>query len=127
MPVSVEIAVDNSNGNMQTSDLLQLAPSQPEDTKSQSPAPLEPVTNNGNITADLLGLSQQHETKDKQEEQTTKMDNTPILEANNGNPNVGHISANFIQTERMAEVNNKLDDFTTHNGHNHPLTLQNAI
>lgn len=28
LPVSVEIAVDNSNGNMQSSDLLQLAPSQ---------------------------------------------------------------------------------------------------
>ncbi|XP_045779195.1 apical junction molecule-like isoform X7 [Maniola jurtina] len=124
LPVSVEIGVDNINGNMQSTDLLQLAPSQPEDTSRQ---PAAAVTNNGNVTADLLGLSQPHETKDKPEEQTTKqMDNTPILDANNGNANVGHISANFIQTERLADVA-KLDDFASHNGHNHPLTLQNAI
>lgn len=75
--------------------------------------------------------------------------NVPATETNNGNvqheseptSNVGHISANFIQTERMsAEHQTKLpenvpklieDDFTAHNGHgtahNHPLTLQNAI
>ncbi|XP_069361986.1 ensconsin-like isoform X3 [Maniola hyperantus] len=124
LPVSVDIVVDNSNGNMQSTDLLQLAPSQPEDSSRQ---PAAVVTNNGNVTGDLLGLFVQHETKDKPEEQTTKqMDNTPILDANNGNTNVGHISANFIQTERLADVA-KLDDFASHNGHNHPLTLQNAI
>lgn len=71
-------------------------------------------------------------------------------ETNNGNvqhvleptSNVGHISADFIQTERMsAEFSNQSnlpenvpklieDDFTAHNGHgaahNHPL-MQNAI
>lgn len=71
-------------------------------------------------------------------------------ETNNGNiphaleptSNVGHISANFIETERLSaeysqtklgeNVPNLIeDDFTAHNGHgathNHPLTLQNAI
>ncbi|KAF9413551.1 hypothetical protein HW555_008253 [Spodoptera exigua] len=91
------------------------------------------------------------ETEDKAAEQTTTIklptnDNAPItntpIEANNGNvqpTNIGHISANFIQTERLSNESQKLadvpkileDDFTTHNGHgathNHPLTLQNAI
>lgn len=74
--------------------------------------------------------------------------NVTTTETNNGNvqhepePNVGHISANFIQTERMSAEHNQTklpenvpklieDDFTAHNGHgtthNHPLTLQNAI
>lgn len=92
------------------------------------------------------------QTEDKTTEQTTTPklstnDNAPItntpVETNNGNvqpANIGHISANFIQSERMSNENQtkmadvpKLldDDFTTHNGHgathNHPLTLQNAI
>lgn len=138
------------NGNAQpTADLLGLDSSLPHQTQpallpQSSPAP----TNNGNVTADLLGLSDTNDTKDKTEEQKTATklptnDNAPtiqpILEANNGNSqptNIGHISANFIQSERMSNENQtklaevpKLldDDFTTHNGHNHPLTLQNAI
>nr|XP_026497462.1 MAP7 domain-containing protein 2-like isoform X7 [Vanessa tameamea] len=120
------MSVDTSNGNVQTGDLLQLAASQPEVTQEQTQvAPDTPPTSNnssnGNMTADLLGLSQQHETKDKPDEQPPKqIDNTPTLDANNGN--VGRISANFIQSERR-------DDFAAHNGHGHPhpLTLQNAI
>lgn len=70
-------------------------------------------------------------------------------ETNNGNvqhvleptSNVGHISADFIQSERMSAEHSQTklpenvpklieDDFTAHNGHgathNHPL-MQNAI
>nr|XP_049693667.1 ensconsin isoform X8 [Helicoverpa armigera] len=149
-PVSVPAPVpDNGNVNS-TADLLGLDFSQP-----QQPAPVEVTnstesahsTNNGNVTADLLGLSEQRPTEDKPAEQTTNklpnndnaITNTPS-EANNGNiTNIGHISANFIQTERLSNENQKLadvpklleDDFTTHNGHgaahSHPLTLQNAI
>ncbi|XP_047034868.1 ensconsin-like isoform X1 [Helicoverpa zea] len=149
-PVSEPAPVpDNGNVNS-TADLLGLDFSQP-----QQPAPLEVTnstesahsTNNGNVTADLLGLSEQRPTEDKPAEQTTNklpnndnaITNTPS-EANNGNiTNIGHISANFIQTERLSNENQKLadvpklleDDFTTHNGHgaahSHPLTLQNAI
>ncbi|XP_046972081.1 MAP7 domain-containing protein 2-like [Vanessa cardui] len=119
------MSVDTSNGNVQTGDLLQLAGSQPEATQeaTQAAPDTAPASNssNGNVTADLLGLSQPHETKDKPDEQPPKqIDNTPTLDANNGN--VGRISANFIQSERR-------DDFAAHNGHGHahPLTLQNAI
>ncbi|XP_075984869.1 uncharacterized protein LOC142982314 isoform X10 [Anticarsia gemmatalis] len=144
------------NGNVQpTADLLGLDSTQPrEESKpavvastqaESSPAATEhSATNNGNVTADLLGLSDTNETEDKTAEQTTATklptnDNAPTiaptLEANNGNANIGHISANFIQTERLSNESQKLndvpkildDDFTTHNGHNHPLTLQNAI
>ncbi|CAH2095087.1 unnamed protein product [Euphydryas editha] len=116
---AVESVSDNSNGNVQTGDLLQLAASQP-DAPQETQAP---ASNNGNVTADLLGLVQQHETKDKPDEQPPKQIDNPTLDTNNGN--VGRISANFIQSERR-------DDFAAHNGHKHahsahPLTLQNAI
>ncbi|KAJ0172373.1 hypothetical protein K1T71_012346 [Dendrolimus kikuchii] len=98
------------------------------------------ATNNGNVTADLLGLSEQNNIEDKTEEQlTTKqtqvqqtIDNVsndaPTLETNNGNlhiptTNVGFIStnmsanltANFLQTEiasneSQKEVPKILDD-----------------
>ncbi|XP_026735922.1 uncharacterized abhydrolase domain-containing protein DDB_G0269086-like [Trichoplusia ni] len=145
-----EVAAPTDNGN---------APTQTQESKPVEAAPAAEsaappaATNNGNVTADLLGLSQTHATEDKPAEQTTTIklptnDNAPItntpIEANNGNvpqpANIGHISANFIQTERMSnESQTKMadvpkildDDFTTHNGHgathNHPLTLQNAI
>ncbi|CAB3233822.1 unnamed protein product [Arctia plantaginis] len=150
------------NGNEQpAADLLALNVAQAEESKPVEVTSTERVeeessvapaahsaTNNGNVTADLLGLSHTQDTGDKTEEQTTATklaanDNAPSVEPNNGNSqlaSVGHISANFIQTERMSnetqtkmsEVPNLLDDdFTTHNGHgttlNHPLTLQNAI
>lgn len=99
--------------------------------------------------------------EDKTQAQTTATNNKQQViynspnanvptETNNGNvqrvleptSNVGHISANFIQTERMSAEHSQTklpesvpklieDDFTAHNGHgtthNHPLTLQNAI
>lgn len=109
---------------------------------AEPPGTQTAATNNGNLTADLLGLSEHNNIEDKSEEQSTankQIDNAPAPETNNGNQttNVGHISANFIQTERLNESQTKADvpkliedDFTTHNGHgahNHPLTLQNAI
>lgn len=75
-----------------------------------------------------------------QAQDTNKSEAGP--EPSNGNvhmdlttSHVGHLTANFIQTEIAAEHKEmpKMDgsgDFTTHNGHNnlnHPLTLQNAI
>ncbi|XP_038207536.1 MAP7 domain-containing protein 2-like isoform X2 [Zerene cesonia] len=140
-PVEDNVAsvTDNFNGNVQTADLLSLATSQPEENPSREPPAERPhaAANNGNVTADLLGLSDDNESKDTTGEQSSikQIDNASQPEANNGNvAHVGHISANFIQTERMAEHNQKIeklldDDFTTHNGHglNHPLTLQNAI
>ncbi|XP_028039254.1 ensconsin-like isoform X10 [Bombyx mandarina] len=165
------VAAPQDNGNAATDDLLGLDPPRaPGDgstptTQVVEPATLEPAheaptvrsehnatTNNGNDTADLLGLSEQTDIEDKTQVQLTPkqatIDNTPTsnpTETNNGNvhldqtSNIGHISANFLQTERTANENQtkmadvpKLleDDFTTHNGHgthNHPLTLQNAI
>ncbi|KAJ8709032.1 hypothetical protein PYW07_008858 [Mythimna separata] len=150
---------DNGNAHV-THDLLGLDFTQPQELKPVEVLPnaveaagaAHATPNNGNVTADLLGLSEQLATEDKTAEQTTTpklqtIDNAPItntpIEANNGNSqpaNIGHISANFIQTERLSNENQtkmadvpKLldDDFTTHNGHgathNHPLTLQNAI
>ncbi|XP_068619456.1 ensconsin-like isoform X3 [Battus philenor] len=139
------------NGNTFSSDLLQLAPNQQEDNplvdvkaEVQSDASLV-ATNNGNLTADLLGLSDTNDSMDTSETQTPaakQNDNAPSLAANNGNQHAGHLSASFIQNERdqlLQQVQGKLpdvsklldDDFTTHNGHsathNHPLTLQNAI
>ncbi|CAG4954836.1 unnamed protein product [Parnassius apollo] len=160
--VSVPVSVASDNGNVYTADLLQLAPSQQEESQlqanensaeNQSTAAQDGAINNGNVTADLLGLSERNDTKDKSDEQSTTVptkqnDNAPTLVANNGNQHVAHLSANFIQNERissehdqhlqqlgqtkLAEVPKLLDDdFTTHNGHsathNHPLTLQNAI
>lgn len=165
------VAAPQDNGNAATDDLLGLDPPRPPGdgstptTQVVEPATLEPAheaptvrsehnatTNNGNDTADLLGLSEQTDIEDKTQVQLTPkqatIDNTPTpnpTETNNGNvhldqtSNIGHISANFLQTERTANENQtkmadvpKLleDDFTTHNGHgthNHPLTLQNAI
>ncbi|KAM3960806.1 uncharacterized protein ACR2FA_005116 isoform 2-T2 [Aphomia sociella] len=127
---------DNGNAVV-TEDLLGFGTSQPEEVN-----PPQSTASNGNLTADLLGLSQHNHTEDKTEEQSMankQVDNAPAPETNNGNQptNVGHISANFIQTERLNESQTKADvpkmledDFTTHNGHgthNHPLTLQNAI
>lgn len=162
-PAPEQAAPPPDNGNAHaTADLLGLDFAQPQETNpvevlpnaaEPAPAPVTQATpNNGNVTADLLGLSEQLATEDKTAEQTTTpkpqtndnatITNTPI-EANNGNSqpaNIGHISANFIQSERLSNENQtkmadvpKLldDDFTTHNGHgathNHPLTLQNAI
>ncbi|XP_052754123.1 uncharacterized abhydrolase domain-containing protein DDB_G0269086-like isoform X2 [Galleria mellonella] len=128
---------DNGNAVV-TEDLLGFGTSQP----AEPPGTQTAATNNGNLTADLLGLSEHNNIEDKSEEQSTankQIDNAPAPETNNGNQttNVGHISANFIQTERLNESQTKADvpkliedDFTTHNGHgahNHPLTLQNAI
>ncbi|CAG4988410.1 unnamed protein product, partial [Colias eurytheme] len=137
---NVPNVTDNSNGNVQTADLLSLATSQPQENSCPDGRESQPHANNGNVTADLLGLSDDNESKDTTGEQSTikQIANASQSEANNGNvpsvAHVGHISANFIQTERMAEHNQKIeklldDDFTTHNGHqlNHPLTLQNAI
>ncbi|XP_048477933.1 MAP7 domain-containing protein 1 isoform X3 [Plutella xylostella] len=141
------------NGNATTADLLGLGgasngdESKPSDATDGESQQQERPRNNGNVTADLLGLSEQHNTEDKIQEQppAKQNDNAPTnvpTETNNGNvghtdpANVGHISANFIQTERLSGEQQKLDpfnedDFTTHNGHgqtiNHPLKLQNAI
>ncbi|XP_063380464.1 trichohyalin-like isoform X3 [Cydia fagiglandana] len=108
-----------------------------------APAPAA-VTNNGNVTADLLGLSDPHPIEDKSQEQPTaknptndNSNNGLAAPTNNGNANsMAHISASFLQGERGAELAQKQapdafdDDFSTHNGHAarpHPLTLQNAI
>ncbi|XP_049886013.1 uncharacterized protein LOC126380559 isoform X5 [Pectinophora gossypiella] len=151
---------DNGNA-VATGDLLGFAASQPEETKPQeevsapqsnnaAPAPAKesnPTPNNGNVTADLLDLSEQNNIEDNTQEQTSAANNkqpidnspnanAPTVETNNGNvqhvlepnTNAGHISANFIQTERMSAEHsqNKLpenvpklieDDFTAHNGH----------
>ncbi|XP_026318226.1 MAP7 domain-containing protein 1-like isoform X2 [Hyposmocoma kahamanoa] len=164
---------DNGNAVV-TGDLLGFTTSQTQETKIQevalqtnttTPATVETNTNttpnNGNVTADLLGLSEQNNIEDKTQAHTTATNNKQQViynspnanaptETNNGNvqhvleptSNVGHISANFIQTERMSAEHSQTklpenvpklieDDFTAHNGHgathNHPLTLQNAI
>ncbi|XP_022117193.2 stress response protein NST1 isoform X4 [Pieris rapae] len=123
-----ELAKDSAkevtdNGNVQTEDLLSLATSQPEG-KSESWQP-----HNGNI-APLAPLARTDNklSQESSGEHSSKMDNANV-ETNNGNvTNVGHISANFLHSERMSEHNQK-EEFTTHNGHgiSHPLTLQNAI
>ncbi|XP_047507759.1 stress response protein NST1 isoform X7 [Pieris napi] len=122
-----ELAKDSAkevtdNGNVQTEDLLSLATSQPEG-KSESWQP-----HNGNI-APLAPLARtDNKLSQDSGEHSSKMDNANV-ETNNGNvSNVGHISANFLHSERMSEHNQK-EEFTTHNGHgiSHPLTLQNAI
>ncbi|XP_013166129.1 PREDICTED: MAP7 domain-containing protein 1-like isoform X2 [Papilio xuthus] len=149
--VSVHVPADNGN-TVYTHDLLQLASTQQDSSKSESEIEQAAPVNNGNVTADLLGLSDTTDNKDSSETQSTTVttkqnDNTPTLPSNNGN-NIGHISANFIQNERtlaehdqhaqqvgqikLADMPKLLDDdFTTHNGHSathgHPLTLQNAI
>ncbi|KPJ03482.1 Reticulocyte-binding protein 2-like a [Papilio xuthus] len=149
--VSVHVPADNGN-TVYTHDLLQLASTQQDSSKSESEIEQAAPVNNGNVTADLLGLSDTTDNKDTSETQSTTVttkqnDNTPTLPSNNGN-NIGHISANFIQNERtlaehdqhaqqvgqikLADMPKLLDDdFTTHNGHSathgHPLTLQNAI
>ncbi|XP_045525552.1 stress response protein NST1-like isoform X2 [Pieris brassicae] len=122
-----ELAKDSAkevtdNGNVQTEDLLSLATSQPEG-KSESWQP-----HNGNI-APLAPLARTDNklSQESSGEHSSKMDNANV-ETNNGNvTSVGHISANFLHSERMSEHNQ--EEFTTHNGHGigHPLTLQNAI
>ncbi|XP_045538087.1 ensconsin isoform X5 [Papilio machaon] len=151
--VSVHVPADNGN-RVYTHDLLQLASTQQDSLKSESEIEqaVPATVNNGNVTADLLGMSDTTDNKDTSETQSTTVttkqnDNTP-LPSNNGNQHIGHISANFIQNERtlaehdqhaqqvgqikLADMPKLLDDdFTTHNGHSathgHPLTLQNAI
>ncbi|GBP42436.1 Reticulocyte-binding protein 2 homolog a [Eumeta japonica] len=132
--------------------------SQPVERPLEQPA-VEPVesiqqdtaTNNGNVhTEDLLGLSLETHAKEKQQDVLNNthqiIDNAKPLEpqTNNGNLStnivtmtdplgVGLMTANFIQTERVEEMNQKPkmagEEFVTHNGHEHthPLTLQNAI
>ncbi|XP_013147571.1 PREDICTED: ensconsin-like isoform X5 [Papilio polytes] len=142
----VSVLVPDNGNTVYTHDLLQLAPTQQEGSSQSAHG-----VNNGNVTVDLLGLSDTTDNKDTSETQSTTVtkqnDNTPTLAANNGNQHIGHISANFIQNERtlaehdqpaqvgqikLADMPKLLDDdFTTHNGHSathgHPLTLQNAI
>ncbi|CAK1545745.1 unnamed protein product [Leptosia nina] len=133
---SVKAAEVTDNGNVQTGDLLSLGTSQPEGNgvSESAPAPVWEMNsvNNGNLTGDLLGLSDNKHSQDTTEEQSVKQIDNANMETNNGNvTNVGHISANFLHTERMSEHNQKdlPDEFATHNGHGiaHPLTLQNAI
>ncbi|XP_050681464.1 capping protein inhibiting regulator of actin dynamics-like isoform X2 [Leptidea sinapis] len=119
------------NGNVPTGDLLSFTTSQNESPR---------VENNDDVTAE----SGHTESKDTSDDQLTvgkqpELGNllsldTMAPDAGQLPATVGHISASFIQTERMAEHNQKIepklleDDFTTHNGHNsHPLTLRNAI
>lgn len=153
LPVAVEVpaAPAHDNGNVTTGDLLGfdssqvIEPNAPVEGTTQSNAGAEvnetAVTNNGNVTADLLGLSEQNNIEDKIQEQSTQKqienssNNTNQNETNNGNVSVsavGLMAAEFLQSERAANENQTkmADDFATHNGHgalNHPLTLQNAI